>query len=619
MPKMFYFAWIEEGEAFDPDVHDRLDENVFSHKFNQQEGSFATLAIEVKNPRIGLLNPGRSLWCYYSFDDGEGNITPLFKGRLIGIPDNIFDTVITMQFLARPSDFVAQKEALADTLRVRPYWDQLLISPDSWADPDTVLEARSALWHIDPVTHEVTISDVLAPEDGVMEFTAGQFLRDGMALQLQQVPLRRVQVDVTFPWENSAEGNIDIIYQLLQAYPDKDPVYQMIYSYTFEGLSQDWPKAGAKIGDGWTVASGELVDMSYRVVKPIRLNQYFDTSSLRNQPVEQAVVFEPKISGRVWGGVDGAGYDTNTEIVIANPGWGRPSMTIDYATSRDYAQVLSFAMESDVQSILTEASEDEAMLITLTSNKLTDVGYLGEIAIDRGFRTFLDRPRGLEAVEHCLLIARAALCIRARAVHITFQAPFMLGMPASLRKGALVHDPRLPGGEALGKIIEYSHESDGGTNAPLTTIIIGCAIGKGGSHTTDAGTGVYAAPGYMAPGYQQMKNVIVATPTSDITYEMPETVNFDDGLDITGLRPQTAIKSLSVINGPSVQRAAIEATRLAEGIGDQSAVASALQALPTQFQLELVPLNTGPHIGGVQPAVSMLIIPKQIDLEAASA
>ena len=36
----------------------------------------------------------------------------------------------------------------------------------------SALEGYSALWHVDRITHEVTISDIIAGEDGIVEFTA---------------------------------------------------------------------------------------------------------------------------------------------------------------------------------------------------------------------------------------------------------------------------------------------------------------------------------------------------------------------------------------------------------------------------------------------------------------
>jgi hypothetical protein len=51
----FYFAWVLPTETtFDPDVHSRYDEDVFSFVVQQGEGDFASLKVTIKNPRMGL-------------------------------------------------------------------------------------------------------------------------------------------------------------------------------------------------------------------------------------------------------------------------------------------------------------------------------------------------------------------------------------------------------------------------------------------------------------------------------------------------------------------------------------------------------------------------------------
>lgn len=54
-----YFSYVDDGEAFNPLVHNREDEKVFNLKITQSEGEFAQASAEIKNPRQGLLNPSR--------------------------------------------------------------------------------------------------------------------------------------------------------------------------------------------------------------------------------------------------------------------------------------------------------------------------------------------------------------------------------------------------------------------------------------------------------------------------------------------------------------------------------------------------------------------------------
>ncbi len=203
----FYFAWADKNEAFDPAVHARIDEDIFKFDVDHSEGDFATLTAIVRNPRIGLLAPSRRVWAWLSWQNGA-DLVPLFYGRLVGVPTDINQELVTLVFTARPADFVALKAAKAETLKVRPYYDPIWINPDALDDPDTVLEARSALWSIDRVTHEVDISDVLVGEDGIEDFGPDEVPYDSVKINLGETPLRSVSVDATINWTQSASGTL---------------------------------------------------------------------------------------------------------------------------------------------------------------------------------------------------------------------------------------------------------------------------------------------------------------------------------------------------------------------------------------------------------------------------
>ena len=109
----FYFAWIAASEMmFDPITHAREDEDVFGFTVEHSEGDFAGLDIEIRNPRVGLLAPARKVHAFLAYNTGA-EIKPLFRGRLVGIPDDINQEIVRLQFTARPDDYAAQKSALA--------------------------------------------------------------------------------------------------------------------------------------------------------------------------------------------------------------------------------------------------------------------------------------------------------------------------------------------------------------------------------------------------------------------------------------------------------------------------------------------------------------------------
>jgi hypothetical protein len=420
MAQQFYFAWVDQDTTFDPAVHNVFDEDVFAFTINQVEGDFAALSLDIKNPRIGLLHTGRKIWAFLSFNrgtDASPDIVPLFYGRLIGVPTNIFDTVVTLEFTARPPDFAAQKEALANTLKVLPYYDPIFISPDSWDDPDTVLEGYSMLWHIDPVTLVVTASDITNPEDGVVTVNEDQHFYDDMQVTLGNAPLRRVSMTATIPWtqtDASAGGGLSLTNRIrklfLPAYPDPDAGFNSIpTSFTMDGLISSWPQPGGSFGSGWQVVSASMTDVTYSVKKADVPAIFAEVGALPDI-ADGSIVFPTNETGTIdLFKVDAAaGFDLNFEVVIAALNYAVPELTVSYSAGREFAQVITFTLETNQQSIVTLPGDDEALLLSLNANKVSDPSADNLVPIgDVRRRDYVHTSRGLQSIEYLLLVARS--------------------------------------------------------------------------------------------------------------------------------------------------------------------------------------------------------------------
>lgn len=611
MTERIYFAWVNADEEFDPDVHNRTDETVFSFEFEHSEGDFAALRLVIKNPRIGLLNVARKTWGILSFND-NGTVTAIFKGRLIGVPTNIFDTLVTLDFTAKPTDYEDQKAALAETLKELPYWDPIFVSPDSWSDPDAVLEAYSRLWHIDPVTLVLTTSDVLIPEDGVEEVVESQHFYDDMQVTLNQTPLRKVVMVATIPWTQSAAGAVDLTPVIKNLFNTSIPT-----SFTMEGLVSSWPKPGAGFGSGWEVLTGSMTDVTYSISK-MSIPDIFSWQGEVPVIPQGSVIFPLKVTGEYHSG-EKAGFNFNYELVIAQLGYGVPDLSVSYTAGREFAQIVTFALETDQQAIVTAPGEDEAMVLTLNGNKVSDPTEDGSTPIgDVRRRDYVHTTRGRQSVEHLLLVARAHLIARSRAVETSIKCSFRTGMRLrSLRKSMLLHDHRLPGGSVTGKIIGVALKLDGDSGQATGEITIASCVGKGGAHIASNGTPTYVETGYM-DDTQEYAGMIVLTDTSDIAWSMALPAVFDDGADfIRGLTKDNAVRLASIDNAAFVQEPIV---RAAGGgpFADQAKVSSILQTIPTQITIQMIPMEGGPFQQEVVISVSDLVVPKQIDLEAPS-
>jgi hypothetical protein len=154
------------------------------------------------------------VWAWFSYDSGTGGVVPLIFARLVGVPTNLIAEVVTLQFIAKPLDFITQKFMLAEELKIRPYYDPIFIAEEkrpvfssagSTGDADVVLEGYSALWHIDrirPSNHQRRFDwGRMAPHiDG------SSVPYDSVQITLGQPPLRRCRSPATSTGRKAPPG-----------------------------------------------------------------------------------------------------------------------------------------------------------------------------------------------------------------------------------------------------------------------------------------------------------------------------------------------------------------------------------------------------------------------------
>jgi hypothetical protein len=590
-----YFAWVDPGEtAFGPE-HMRWDESIFSFELKQDEGDPASLTVVVRRPRnvagnsIGLLGPGRKIWAWFALDCGPDLIR--FRGRLVGVPTSIFEELVTLEFVARPIDLVAQKEALAQTLRVLPYYDEVVIDKARRSDPEVVLEGYSKVWHYDRETHELTVSDEIDGEDGLVEFDGasedGKVLYDGLGLTLTSGPLARVDVKAEYTWTQAGQGKVDLTKYLIDNWPET--YRNKITSYSF--TADNWPKAGAGIGDGWIVADATakaVYDLTvHSKTESITMKLVFPdtswfggsttttTSSETTSSVDAPVgltypemVTSDKISVKTeaepysyfnTGAFGEATYTSSYSrsysavAAILPLNYSTVTLLAGYTAKRQCTELVSFSLYADVQHVLTDPEDGEALRIDdVKSVNLSEaIGDYVPIGDPRR-RSYIATERGNQSLEHLIALARAHLMQRARVVEITF-APKLSRMPeVTLRKNVFLAEPRV--GEALGKIISYSLALDGSDGKVKCEVKIGCAIGRGGSAVAAGGEPTYAEVAYTGPDYQQFIGRVVLVDTS-VGYQPPNADPNDDGINfLSVLTAEDVIDiPLHVENPASVQ------------------------------------------------------------------
>jgi len=583
-----YFAWIDASETTFGSEHMRWDESVFSFTCEQSEGDPASLTAVVRRPRnvsgnpIGLLGPGRKIWCWFALDCG----TALFKfrGRLVGVPTSIFEELVTLEFIARPFDVVEQKQTLAETLKVLPFYDELVIDPERRDDPEVVLEGYSKIWHYDRETHVLTVSDEIVGEDGLVEFDgaseAGKLLYDGLALTLTSGPLARVDLSAEFNWTQQAYGTVDLTKYLTSNWPKFVEAHTtasgVITSFTLDAGS--WPKAGAGLGDGWSVGDASAWDLfgnetvTTQDSSTVNVNWWDgETTSVSSSFSQTEMRMQPPGS-LMYGGIvtDNTSQTTYAEDELGMyPASFNSSYTIvksvlplhhtvvtlqaAYTAERPCTELVSISLTADVQHILTDPEDGEALRLDGIKSVNLSEAIDGTPPIgDPRRRSYIATERGNQSIEHLISLARTHLLKRSRVVEISF-APKLERMPEiTLRKNAFIIEPRI--GEATGKIIGYTLALDGSDGRINCEVRIGCAIGRGGSQIAAGGEPTYCTEDYTGADYQQFTGRIVLFDTS-VGYAPPNADPDDDGLNfMVPMRAEDVIDQPLVVENPAADQ-----------------------------------------------------------------
>ena len=234
-----YFAWVPPGTPWDLSLA-RFDENIFDFELEHDEGQIPTVSIEIKNPHIGFISPSRLYWCWISFSYDACEPQPLFFGRLVGIPEEIEENTVRMKFIARDTDYIKQKQRVAESLKIAPNYDEIFFDVMKRDDPDAILEGWSVLYHVDRVDGKVSASDILVGEDGTVHFADQDVFYDSVKCRILQSPLKAVNVKMEVHWAQQTSGNI-VVGQWAWPTIGQEP---------FIG---DWPKSGTSLGGGWHV------------------------------------------------------------------------------------------------------------------------------------------------------------------------------------------------------------------------------------------------------------------------------------------------------------------------------------------------------------------------------
>lgn len=381
--RYYTFAWVDASQTtFDPSTMDVEDEEIVGLKITHEEGQIPTLDITVRNPRIGLLAPGRKTWAWLGRRDSTGHLRGRFFGNLTAVPTNIFAEKVQLKFHARAIDFISLKQDAAEALKIAPYYDPIWLDDAHRDDPDSILEGWSALWHVDRTTLAVTASDVLQGEDGTVVFTEDDAVYSSVEMKPGQAPLTNLRVEASVAWTQRTSGYITV--------PDVS-----IASYTGDSFLNDWPKAGASLGGGYKVESSFVHDVYNVDLTPTyTFESHWDNKDpnpgqCSNESASTKSSGPALLSPNALSCVLTGHFQTGLCDPFADPPQNIPmqlsvtgivvplwnltcSMTLRYDASRQYSEVLAFDMVANVQNVVNSPTVDQnTELMTIAS---VDIG-----------------------------------------------------------------------------------------------------------------------------------------------------------------------------------------------------------------------------------------------------
>ncbi len=535
----YYFALTETPETFSV-AHQREDLYVFEFKRVLAEGDFPTFEIVVENPLTGPLNLPQWLWA--SWHDGS-NVVPLFIGRLVNIPSNIQDTVITLTYRCEPPDYEDQRIAVMNSKKVLPMWDEVFTDPTHVDNPDAVLEGYSEVWHTGATDMVVSTSDIIVGEAGTISFffDDGEVFYDGLDQRCDGKPQTAITIEMNVGWTQQHTGTVNFGQFLVK-------------SMNPGALAGSFPSQGSNLQGGWSVASVDIANYSLWEPQPFSFSFSWQNQAKKHRDGDTMSISE-SYNGFVNMGLGQHVLTESYTIIIGDPHTGRGaethrsrtaynvtlgtvstatiSFSLNYEAKRQRKETLRFTLRADIQPVIRSITDPPSAQTVSVPGR--DVGVpLSDSSIPIGDtlrRSYFPTDRGNLSYQHGICRARAALLSGTRVGRVGWGGEFLKMSTVTCRHNAYIEDPRLAGGgKAIGKVINAELSGNGDTGEFMGTVTIGCSVGNGNAIVEMAGTPTYVDDGYMDNVQIRTGQTIFALPAADVGYSIPIDEPTDDGV-----------------------------------------------------------------------------------------
>lgn len=478
----FYFAWVDSQEIFDPIVHNREDEAIFSLKISHREGEFPKALVEIKNPKTSLLIKKRKSRAFISVTTDTSSASLIFQGYVVAMPLMIHGETIVIEFSREgPMDGEKFKEALM-TLKEPPYFDPLFMAPEDQDSPQEILDARSQLPHWPRDQGDMVFSDVL--EGRHVLDVRDHFIKDSLKISVKGIPFAAVSVELCAEWIQTCRGFCDISPKIKRHLDGG-----ILKTLTGPRLSQRWQSMVEGLHEtGYCLMKSNLTLINSRQISiadepPVAviacaydmelcLGWRYQQKRLETLRFTLNHNVQPLLSCHR---DDSIGRHKILKIRLQDI--TKDPSTPHWAPNRMYRKG-DYVLFGDG---VYECKEDHESLETFYQDYLhwnhafRDHSALG----DQSFSSFFTTPRGMQSLQHAIEMAKSYLAASSRCVHISFKVPLEIALNLSCDHMIYLKDSRLPGVEVIGKVIAYDFDLDGTTGERYAKIAMVSSIGQG--------------------------------------------------------------------------------------------------------------------------------------------
>lgn len=559
-------------------INEKTKIDVFDLTISQEEDHFATatLIISAKEtlPPCGT----------------EGMIEgdrPYFKGIMGGMPAKIEGECAEICLIARPSDLRPYLEALRKESSLHPYWNPLWVKDPQNLEEIQDVHPSSLYWDR---RHEGLIRSDWFEGRSLLD-VGENFFSDSLSIRLKKPPFTACKVQVRARWIQKEEGVENLGFAIKNIFPTGQ-----VSTYTKEALTKKWPQEGHQLGRTglWILKS--------------KLEEITPTSPL--YPLYSPAVRFKETQGTL-------------KSYRAKRHWFKPTLWVRWRRHQKRSETLSFTLAHNVQDLFPQKGDVATYDVTLQNINPPPKDYLwsprafykrgtkvcyenarytcrethrsglhfeeDKWAFYKPFHTplghsarasFFLTSQGHKAAEHAMERAKAMLAKSARAVEVSFEAPWETIQDITTDTTVLLKDPRLPQGKARGKVVSYHLIARGDTGERFGRVTLVCGIGS--RRPPSRPSSPLRGPCYVEGGYGDEDSSVQKTP-SGVSY-----FSYDDQLPPVLSQGGNLLKKLTLTHGPDDQEKAL---RGCQGYAKSHAL-QLLNSLSTRLCLYFKDLRT---------------------------